>query len=89
MIENRRKNGRIISKFSELFMLTNERKQSGNTADFRFEMRPDWRGKTNRLHPIFDDKEAGNRPVTVRFPASLLASGAEEGRSQLQSIPYA
>ena len=46
-------------------------------------------GKTNRLHPIFDDKEAGNRPVTVRFPASLLASGAVEGRSELQSIPYA
>lgn len=44
MIENRRKNSRIISKFSELFVLTNERKQSGNTANFRFEMRPDWRG---------------------------------------------
>ena len=71
-------------------MLANERKQSGNTANFWFEMRPDLRGgETNRLHPIFDDKEAGNRPVTVRFPASLLASGAEEGRSQLQSIPYA
>ena len=70
-------------------MLVNERKQLGNTANFRFEMRPDRKGETNRLLPIFDDKEAGNRPVTVRFPASLLASGAEEGRSQLQSIPYA
>lgn len=88
MIENRRKNGRIISKSDAPFMLANEGKQSRNAANFRFKMRLDWRGKTNRLHPIFDDKEAGNRPVTVRFPASLLASGAEEGRNQLQSIPY-
>ena len=38
------KNGRIISKSDAPFVLANERKQSGNTANFRFGMRPDWRG---------------------------------------------
>ncbi len=38
------KNSRIISKSDAPFTLANERKQSGKTANFRFEMRPDWRG---------------------------------------------